>query len=180
MRTLIVNSMFASSVYRECAEALGAIPEMELTMLTVDRWKMNGRSMPFDPLQPNAPYATVIGKAGWRGLENRGFYRSGIQRAFRMASPEVLFLMEEPFSVFAAEILAAKAYFAPKIPVVFFTWNNLSLTRFDYRPSIFYRNVAKQTLRKMDYALTANADGIKVLRDSDFQKPIKTIGYGVD
>lgn len=88
--------------------------------------------------------------------------------------------MEEPFSVFTAEILLAKSIFAPRIPVVFFTWNNLSLTDFDYRPSIFYRSVARQTLPRMDYALTANTAAIEVLRSVGFEKPIRTIGYGVD
>ncbi len=180
MRTLIINSMFASSVYRQCAEQLGTLPGIELTALTVQNWRMNGRVMPFDPVAISSPYAIVTGKAGWSGYENRGFYRSGIRRAFQISQPEVLFLMEEPFSIFAAEILLAKAFFAPKIPVVFFTWNNLSLTEFDYRPSIFYRNTARLTISRMQYALTANTAGIGVLRNAGFEKPIKTIGYGVD
>src|SRR5690349_3311541 len=125
MRVLIVNSMFANRLYRRAADELGALPNVELTMLTVDEWVMNGRTMPFDELQVCAPYATVVGKAGWRGKENRGFYRSGILRAFDLAKPDVLFLMEEPFSVFAFQILTARALVAPNIPVVFFTWNNL-------------------------------------------------------
>ncbi len=180
MRTLIINSMFASSVYRRCAEELGTVRGMELTVLTVDAWRMNGRPMPFDGISASVPYATVLGKTAWRGYENRGFYRSGLRRAFQRSRPEVLFLMEEPFSIFAAEILLAKAIFAPKIPVVFFTWNNLSLVQFDYRPSIFYRTIARQTLSQMHFALTANAAGIDVLRDVGFEKPIRTIGYGVD
>ena len=172
--------MFASAVYRRCADELAVLPGMELTMLTVSEWRMNGRLMPFDPLSANAPYATVIGGTGWTGFENRGFYRSGLRRAFQISQPEVLFLMEEPFSIFAAQILAAKSIFAPRIPVVFFTWNNLSLHTFDYRPSFFYRNVARFTLPRMDYALTANSDGIQVLHEAGFQKPIRIVGYGVD
>jgi len=186
MRILIVNSMFASSVYRRCVDEFAAIPGVDLTMLTVDSWRMNGRPMPFEPIVaesagcPRPAYATVVGNTGWRGYENRGFYRSGLLRAFRMSKPDVLFLMEEPFSVFAAEILFVKSLISPKIPVVFFTWNNLSLEKFDYRPGLFYRNVAKQTIPRMHYGLTANSDAINVLRHAGFDKPIKTIGYGVD
>ncbi len=180
MRTLIVNSMFASTAYRRCADELGKCPGMELTMLTVDRWRMNNRSMPFEPMAADVPYATVVGKAAWRGFENRGFYTSGLRRAFQISKPEVLFLMEEPFSVFALELMIAKSIFAPQAPIVFFTWNNLSLTEFDYRPSFFYRNVARQILPRMAFALTANADGVSVLRSNGFDKPVHTIGYGVD
>ncbi|MDP4200326.1 MAG: glycosyltransferase [Bacteroidota bacterium] len=180
MRVLIINSMFANRLYRRAADELGALPETELTMLTVDAWRMNGRPMPFEELQAGSPYAAVIGNAGWRGYENRGFYRSGIIRAFRQSNPEVIFLMEEPFSVFAAEVLLIRSLLAPTVPVVFFTWNNLSLTTFDYRPSSFYRNVARWTLPRMDFGLTANTAGIQVLRDSGFRKPVRTIGYGVD
>lgn len=180
MRVLIVNSMFANRLYRRAADELGSLPDIDLTMLTVDEWVMNGRPMPFDELQVGAPYTTVIGNAGWRGKENRGFYRSGILRAFNLAKPDVLFLMEEPFSVFAFQILTARALVAPNIPVVFFTWNNLSLDRFDYRPGFFYRMVSRWTLPRMQSALTANNDGHKVLRDTGFRGPIKTVGYGVD
>jgi glycosyltransferase involved in cell wall biosynthesis len=180
MRTLIVNSMFANSFYRKCADELGALAGMDLTMLTVREWRMNGMTMPFDAIQPGAPYRTVAGKTFWTGYENRGFYTSSIARAFRVAKPEVLFLMEEPFSIFAAEILTAKALLAPHIPVVFFTWNNLSLHEFDYRPSWFYRNIARHTLPRMHYGLTANHAGIQVLRDAGFKGPVTTVGYGVD
>ena len=180
MRTLIVNSMFANAGYRRCADELGALPGIDLSMLTVDAWIMNGPPMPFEPIQVGAPYATFIGNACWRGKENRGFYCSNLINAFRVTRPDILFLMEEPFSVFAAEILLLKKLIASRIPVVFFTWNNLSLTEFDYRPSIFYRNVARWALPQMHYALTANTDGHQVLRNVGFDRPIKTIGYGVD
>src|SRR5436190_1140985 len=180
MRVLIVNSMFANRLYRRAADELGAFPDIDLTMLTVDSWTMNDRPMPFEELQVGSPYATVVGKVGWRGKENRGFYRSGIVRAFQLSQPEVLFLMEEPFSVFALQILSIRAILAPHIPVVFFTWNNLSLEKFDYRPGSFYRTVARWALPRMQFALTANNDGHKVLKDADFRGPIKTVGYGVD
>ena len=172
--------MFANALYRRCADELGLIPGMDLTMLTVDSWIMNGKAMPFDELATGSPYRTIVGKAGWRGKENRGFYRSGIVAAFNQSKPEVLFLMEEPFSVFALEILTLKALLAPRIPVVFFTWNNLSLSEFDYRPSLFYRNVARRTLPHMHYGLTANSEGIQVLRKAGFDRPVKSVGYGVD
>ena len=180
MRILIVNSMFANALYRRCADELGKLPDVELTMLTVDGWRMNGRPMPFEELQVDAPYRTIIGRAGWKGYENRGFYKSGLIEAFRQSKPDVLFLMEEPFSVFALEILALKKVLSPETPVVFFTWNNLSLHTFDYRPSIFYRTVARVTLSRMHYALTANTDGHEVLREAGFKRPIQTVGYGVD
>ena len=88
--------------------------------------------------------------------------------------------MEEPFSLFAAQVLMVKYLMAPRIPVVFFTWNNLSLKEYDYRPSFLYRNIARHTLPRMDYALTANSDAIGVLRKFGFKKPARTVGYGVD
>lgn len=180
MRVLIINSMFANRLYRRAADELGTLGGIDLTMLTVDAWRMNGRPMPFEELQAGSPYATVVGKAGWRGFENRGFYRSGLIRAFRLAKPDVLFLMEEPFSVFTAEILFVKSLLAPNTPVVFFTWNNLSLTKFDYRPGLFYRTIARWALPRMHFALTANNAGHHVLREAGFRDPIRTVGYGVD
>jgi glycosyltransferase involved in cell wall biosynthesis len=180
MRILLINSMFVNAHYRRCADELGALPNVELTVLVPDRWRMNGGVLPLDNVRAGAPYRIVIGKAGWRGYENRGFYRSGLVRAISVARPEVIYLMEEPFSIFAAEVLAARALLGLNIPVVFFTWNNLSLSTFDYRPSIFYHTISSWSLPRFNAALTANLDGVRVLRDAGFRKPTERIGYGVD
>ncbi|HET9137383.1 MAG TPA: glycosyltransferase [Candidatus Kapabacteria bacterium] len=180
MRVLIINSMFYTQAYRRCVDELGKFPDIELTVLTVDSWIMNDRVGMADPLAPDAPYAFVKGTTGWSGKENRGFYTSGLATAFKLSKPEVIFLMEEPFSLFALQVLFFRAIFAPNAPIVFFTWNNLSFRVFDYRPSIWYRLVSRWTLDRFAGALTANDDGIQVLRDAGFGKPIEKIGYGVE
>lgn len=172
--------MFANRLYRRCADELGALPGVDLTILTVDKWIMNDREMPMEAVSPDAPYHTVIGRTKWTGKENRGFYTSGVLEAFRVAKPDVIFLMEEPFSIFSLQLLQANRLTGTNAPIVFFTWNNLSLERYDYRPSIFYRNVAKWTLPRMQAALTANSAGIDVLREFGFEAPIALAGYGVD
>lgn len=180
MRVLAINSMFANAMYRRCADEIGAIDGIDLTILTVDAWRMNDRPMQMDPVEAGAPYRTIVGKAGWRGYENRGFYKRGVVRALKSANPDVILLMEEPFSVFALEMLAVRRLLCPKTPVVFFTWNNLSLDIFDYRPSVFYRTAARLALPQMSAALTANSDGVTVLKDAGFRGPTEVIGYGVD
>jgi glycosyltransferase involved in cell wall biosynthesis len=180
MRVLIINSMFYTQAYRRCVDELGMLPDIDLTVLTVDSWIMNDRVGMADPLAADAPYAFVKGKTLWSGKENRGFYTSGLARAFKLSKPDIIFLMEEPFSLFALQVLFFRALFAPNAPIVFFTWNNLSFREFDYRPSLWYRLVSRWTLDRFAGALTANDDGIKVLRDTGFGKPIEKIGYGVE
>jgi glycosyltransferase involved in cell wall biosynthesis len=180
VRVLIINSMFVNALYRRCADELGRLPGIELTVLTTESWVMNGKLMPLDPVAADAPYRFIAGAARWKGKENRGFYTDGIAQAFRSANPEVIYLMEEPFSIFATQILAVKRMICPDVPVVFFTWNNLSLRQYDYRPSIAYRNLARLNLRSLDHALTANTDGVDVLREFGYERPAQTVGYGVD
>ncbi len=180
MRVLIINSMFFNAHYRRCADELGKLDDIELTVLTIDKWVMNLREYQHDRLEVESPYHFVVGKGGWHGKENRGFYRTGLIKAFRLSRPEVIYLMEEPFSLFTIEILTLRAIFAPDIPVVFFTWNNLSLDYFDYRPSLWYRTIAKWSLMRMQYAVTANNDAIGVLRAGGFYGPAKVLGYAVD
>ncbi len=180
MRVLVINSMFYNEAYRRSVDELGALPGMELTVVTPDAWVMNGRLEPSAPVAAGSPYRTITGMTRWKGRENRGFYISGLIEAFKVSRPEVIFLMEEPFSLFAVQILLLREIFAKDVPVVFFTWNNLSLDDFDYRPTIWYRTVARWTLPRMQYALTANSDAVDVLRAKSFQGPMKSIGYGVD
>jgi glycosyltransferase involved in cell wall biosynthesis len=180
MRVLLINSMFFNSVYRRCADELGKIDGISLTVLTVEGWEMNGKYRSADPLQVGSPYHFIIGKTFWSGKENRGFYVSGLIRAFHIAQPEVIYLMEEPFSLFAIQVLALRAILFPSTPVIFFSWTNLSLRQFDYRPSLWYSNVSRWVLPRMQYGLTANSDGIHVLKQEHFSAPTKMVGYGVD
>jgi len=180
MRVLLINSMFFNSVYRRCADELGKIDDIDLTVLTVEGWEMNGKYREADPLQVESPYHFIFGKTFWSGKENRGFYVSGLFRAFQIAQPEVIYLMEEPFSIFAIQVLALRAILFPNTPIIFFTWTNLSLRQFDYRPSVWYSNVSRWVLPRMQYGLTANNDGINVLREENFTSPTKMVGYGVD
>lgn len=180
MRVLLINSMFFNSVYRRCADELGKIDGIELTVLTVEGWEMNGKYRAADPLQVESAYHFILGNTFWSGKENRGFYVSGLLRAFKISRPEVIYLMEEPFSLFAIQVLALRAILFPNTPVIFFTWTNLSLRLYDYRPSVWYSNVSRWVLPRMQYALTANSDGINVLREEHFSAPTKMIGYGVD
>jgi L-malate glycosyltransferase len=180
MRALIINSMFVNALYRRCADELGKIAGLDLTVLTTDYWMMNGGRMPLDALSVDAPYRFVKGKAIWRGKENRSFYTTGLVRALRVARPDVIFMMEEPFSLFTFQLLNLKRLIAPEVPVVFFTWNNLSLTSYDYRPSVLYRTLAAYNLPRMQHGLTANLAGIEVLREFGYTKPVTRLGYGVD
>ncbi len=172
--------MFFNSVYRRCADELGEIDDIDLSVLTVEGWDMNGKYREADALQVESPYDFILGKTFWSGKENRGFYVSGLHRAFKISQPEVIYLMEEPFSLFAIQVLALRAILLPNTPVIFFTWTNLSLRQFDYRPSLWYSNVSRWVLPRMQYGLTANTDGIKVLREENFSAPTKMVGYGVD
>lgn len=180
MRVLVINSMFFNEAYRRSVDELGALPGIELTVLTPDAWIMNGRLESSAPVAAGSPYRTVTGITRWKGRENRGFYISGLVEAFKISRPDVIFLMEEPFSLFAIQVLLLREVLAKDVPVVFFTWNNLSLDEFDYRPTIWYRTVARWTLPRMQYALTANSDAVEVLRSKQFRGPMKSIGYGVD
>jgi L-malate glycosyltransferase len=180
IRVLVVNCMFFNAHYRRCAEELGKLHDIELTVLTADKWMMNSRYYSHDPLTTGSPYNFVVGRGIWFGKENRAFYISGLIEAFKLSRPDVIYLMEEPFSLFALQILTLRAVYCPQTPVVFFTWNNLSLEKFDYRPSIWYRTVARWSLGRMDYAVTANTDAIQVLRSARFHNPIKLVGYALD
>ncbi len=180
MRVLCINSMFYTEAYRRCIDELGTLEGIDLTALTVDGWVMNERLTKTTPLKAAAPYSFVVGTALWKGKENRGFYISGLKKAFLLSRPDIIFLMEEPFSLFALQVLFYQYLYASSAPIVVFTWNNLSYEVFDYRPSLWYRLVSRWTLDRFAGALTANTDGIEALRNTNFANPIQKIGYGVE
>lgn len=149
-------------------------------MFVPDRWVENYRVVRAEPGHEDG-YRLLTGAVVWPGYENRGFFISGMGRAFREARPDLLHLWEEPFSLISLEALLLARRQAPRARVIFSSSDDLSRGfRYPYRPSPLYARIERFTLRRADGATVMNEAVRALLREKRFDRPLELITHGLD
>lgn len=161
--------------YRRLVEQGG----VRLTLLSPTRWLEN---CVMEPYQPDAgePYHTVLGRVSWPGKELLSVYYNGLVRAMRLSRPDVILMMEEPFSMFALQTVLVQRLLAPGATVIFYNNNISSYRRFPYRLSLLYRAISALVFRMSHIGLSVNERADAVLAESSFRGERKVLFYGVN
>ncbi|HEU5310363.1 MAG TPA: glycosyltransferase family 4 protein [Candidatus Eisenbacteria bacterium] len=166
--------------FRKKFRALAEEPGLDLTVLAPERWVENYREVRAVQTREDG-YRLLTGRVVWPGYENRGFFVSGLDCAFRAAKPDLIHLWEEPFSFITLEALAVARFRAPRAPVIFSTSDDRSAGfRYDYRPSWLYARIERATLRRAAGATVINEAVFRLLREKGFEKPIERIPHGLE
>jgi L-malate glycosyltransferase len=179
MRVLAVEHTGGIDLFRGKWEWLCRHPDVDLTVLAPETWIENSRLVRTDPSVEG--YRILTGRVAWRGLENRGFFYTGLARAFRQARPDVLHLVEEQFSLFALQSVALQRVLAPAAKVLFYTADNLHHGfRYPYRPSWAYGLIDRTVQRLSDCAVACSSGARDVLLARGFTRPIRFVPLGLD
>lgn len=180
MRVLIIDHTGGIPPFRRKFAALASQPDLTLTVFVPDRWVENYRVVHAEPRAEDG-YRLLTGSVIWPGYENRGFFISGMGRAFREAKPDLLHLWEEPYSLIALEALLLAKRRAPRARVIFSSSDDLSRGfRYPYRPSRVYAQIERFTLRRSDGATVMNEAVRALLREKEFDRPLELITHGLD
>lgn len=180
MKLLIIDKTAVLNSFRTKWIELSKYPDVEVHLLIPDRWIENYSDYKYETSN-DEPIKIYAGRVLFPGYENRGMYYLKIFQVVQKVRPDVILLMEEPYSLFALQTVLARHLFASNSRLIFFTWDNLTYHfHHFYLPPGLYRMVDKLTLQCADMALCANEEAVKVLQSKNFNKPIKVIHYGVD
>jgi glycosyltransferase involved in cell wall biosynthesis len=179
MRVLAVDHTAGIVTFRARYEALARDPGIDLTVLAPESWTETGRTERIRPAESG--YRIRTGRMGWRGLENRAFFRGGLLGALRAVRPDVLHLAVGPFAVYALQAALAARVVAPGAKVLFQTLDNLHRGfRYPYRPSAFYARVERAMYRLSSAAIAGCGEAGDVLRARGYAKPIVHLPLAVD
>ncbi len=179
MRVLVVDHGGGVETARRRYELLAQHPELELTVLVPASWIENYREVRAETRADG--YRILTGRVVWRGYENRGFFSTGLLAALQRTRPQVLHLMEEPFSLFALQSVLLSRLLVPRPKVLFYSFDNLHRGfRYPYRPSWAYGLLQRVVHRLSDGAMLACGEAGEVLRSRGFTKPIRHVSPGVD
>jgi glycosyltransferase involved in cell wall biosynthesis len=134
----------------------------------------------------------VVANGGWRGADgrsqrvlldmrgrvndpHRATYRTP-DFGLRTFKPDVIYAEEEPDSLAALQIAAARALFAPRAKLALYTWQNVRRSM-----GKAARAVMRGALRASNAVVCANQDAVRLLRDAGYAKPAPLIpAIGVD
>src|SRR3981081_4177408 len=167
--TIAHNAVAQSN--RRRVDALGALPDLEVSLLTPRWWFEEGRRI---VVPRSAPWR--VGRTVFTGNGTRYLYITGLLEAIRESKPDVIDLFEEPFSLVSLQTLLLRDVFAPEAAVVFYSAVNVHR---EWRWP--YRSIERLTLRRADGAHAPNQDVPGILRTKGFlNKPVSVIPLGVD
>ena len=164
--------------YQKRWEHLADYDDVQMTILVPNRWRENYRNIPLKKAdnKTESKLRIISGSVIFPGYGNRGFYVTSLIKAFKKSKPDIIHLMEEPYSLFALQTILVKKVFAPKAKIIFYTYDNISyMYQFPYKFSFVYKSIERFILRNADYALCSSEEIKKLLILKGFIKPIDVV-----
>ncbi|MGI9054192.1 MAG: glycosyltransferase family 4 protein [Pyrinomonadaceae bacterium] len=150
-----------------------AFPEVDLEVITPPSWFESGvdvKTVP-DDLFPVTTSCALFSKH----MQLFAYDPRPIIDALRRHRPHIIDMDHEPYSVACAEILTLRNLYAPDVPIVMQTAQNIFK---NYSPpfSVFERRALKQ----VSAAYMCSETVREILEKKGFQKPMKIVPFGVN
>ena len=143
MKVWVVSHAYVIPVHHDKLIALGALEDIELTVLIPENWQTATGTVRL-PLK-RFPYDVVVSRIARSG--RIGAYRYLDCEPLRRARPDIVHAEVEPWSLAALQLVRA----AQGAPVVLFTWENLEGPR-----RLLSRAIERFVLRRVAYVIAGN------------------------
>lgn len=180
VKVLVIDQNSVQHTARSKWDALAKCENIQLNLVTPKYWKENYNKIYFQTPK-NIEYKIFTGNVIWPGYENRSFFLTGLIKAMREFKPDLIFLFEEPFSLFAFQTILLIKIICPKTKLIFYTWDNLTWdNKYPYKFSFIYKIINKLTHLIADGAVTANTEALEIINHKNFTKLVSLIYYPID
>lgn len=172
MKVLLLHKALVNGAYQKKAEALAAIPGVELTVVVPPSWRE--ARVGLQPLERHHTrgYELVVAPIWFNGHHHVHCYPTlgGIVRRVR---PDVFHVDEEPFNVATAEAF----HWAGRVGAraLFVTWATVYR---DYPPPFSF--FERYTHRRAAAAIAGNSDALEVLRRRGYRGPVEIVPLALD
>jgi glycosyltransferase involved in cell wall biosynthesis len=181
MRVLMVDKTGGLETSQLRFEKLAAFDGIDLHALVPRKWIEHGLVVDARALPPPEGFTRHTGHVLWKGYYARGFYITGLMRALLKSKPDVIHLLEEPWSFFAWQVSRLARILCPRARLIFYSWENI-YRNFAYpsRISFFQKRIDRRLHRRSAAAMCATEQARSVLELKGYQGLIEVIPYGVD
>ena len=174
MRVLRIAHSSLTPELRQRERALSrCYPDVDLEVVTTERWReaeMEVEATP-DDLFPVRTVRSHLSKH----IQLFAYDPRPIVTALREHRPHLIDMGHEPYSVAGAEILTLCSWFAPQVPIVMQTNQNIL---HNYPPPFSW--LEQRAFRRVSAAYACSETVVEVLRAKGFDKPAPIVPFGVN
>jgi glycosyltransferase involved in cell wall biosynthesis len=174
MRVLRISHASLTPALRERERALvRRYPDVDLQVVTTERWReaeMEVEATSDELLKVRTARAHLS-----KHIQLFAYDPRPIIAALREHKPHLIDLSHEPYSVACAEVLTLCRWFAPRVPIVMQTNQNI---KHKFPPP--FNLLERRAFGRVAAAYVCSETVREVLRAKGFRKPAPLISYGVD
>lgn len=180
MRVLIIDKTGGLETSQERFKQIAAHRDVDLHVLVPRLWIEHGMPVDATTVKPMG-YHLHLGRVLWKGYYARGFYMTGLKRALIRSKPDIIHLLEEPWSFFACQTARWARFLAPRSRFIYYTWENI-YRDFHYpsRISFLQRRIDRRLMRRSAAVQCASEQARTVQELKGFEGIIEVNPYGVD
>lgn len=173
----IAHSAITRSIGRLRYERLiNDFPDIDLTLLTPDRWIEYGKSIPLDP--PTGGLDVISKPVRLQSLPYANWYLHyypGLGKLVTALRPDVIHLWEEPWSLVALQAARLRKRLLPTSALVLETDQNIYR-----RLPVPFQQIRRTTLRQADLLIGRQDESLEVCRVAGYSGPTSIVEYGTD
>ena len=174
---LISHTCQSESEGQPRARELSKLDNLELTLLTPDRWKRYGSWRRADKPE-NANFRFIEGKIMWPwsgpGQTYLHWYPS-LPRLLKQIQPDIIDIWEEPWSLVSAQTCFWRDRVCPNAKIVAETEQNI-----DKKLPPPFENFRSYVLKRADYLVGRNAESLEILKRKGYAGPVQVVPNAVD
>lgn len=174
---LIAHNCQTPSEGQPKARCLRAMGDVELSVLTPDRWNSYGTWR-----RPNIPADLAdtirVGRVQlpWTGPgQSYLHWYPGLGSIVRAFQPDVIDVWEEPWALVSWQACRARDRFAPQAKIVSETEQNVNK-----RLPPPFESIRRNVLRRVNYVVARNDEAVEVVRDKGYAGPVAVVPNAVD
>lgn len=158
-------------------QAIGQIPDVDLMLLTPDRWKHYGQwrraQKPLD-----ASFRYTIGRVAWPWVgpaQNYAHWYPSLAGVLRRFQPDIIDIWEENWGLVSAQTCWLRDQIVPAAKIVAETEQNILKAL----PPPF-ESIRKYVLQHTDFVVCRNSEAVEVVRAKGFNGPFRVVPNAVD
>ncbi|MBD3265307.1 glycosyltransferase [bacterium] len=179
MRILYIDKTAGLASSHERHQAIAQQPGVDLHVLGPRHWVENGRPIDWQP-DRGCAYHPHPGLVFGKDYYARAGYYWGMEQALVKAKPDLIQILEEPWSITAIQTVLYSSIFAPFTPLVFYTWENIYRPwQYPSRASLLYKYIDKILHQASVGAVCATQGAEQVLQEKGYPHPTTVIPYGI-
>ncbi|MFQ5646233.1 MAG: glycosyltransferase [bacterium] len=173
IKTIICWHAAVEPAYRKLFSEMAALG-VDVSLITPEQWREGGRNQAYLPgLSDN--YKTIALKTVFKNHVRAFFYPNVVKIAGELRKAEIIYIMEEPFSLAAYQFIRLKRLVGSQAKVILFSFENIDI------PQRFpYSKFQEFNLNQADALVSVPGEGVGLWRKRGFKGKIYHLPIGVD